>query len=88
MNAGERQRETRWDDDAFRERVTKLAADRGLTIAAVCRAAGTSGSYFAKPAGRSGRSIEALLRIARTLDVSLSSWAAPKRNVTKSNPQM
>lgn len=60
-----------WDDDAFRARVSRLASERGRTISDVCRSAGLSASYLAKPAGRAGRSVEALLGIARTLEVSL-----------------
>lgn len=60
-----------WDDGAFRGRVSQLAADRGLSIPEVCRRAGVSISYLAHPAGRQGRSIEALLKIARELGVSL-----------------
>src|SRR3954462_11317209 len=60
-----------WDDDAFRRRVSQLARDRGLSIPEVCRRAGVSASYLAHPAGRQGRSIEALLKIARELGVGL-----------------
>src|SRR3954451_8769372 len=62
----------RWDDDGFRKRVAQLAAERGQSISEVCRQAGLSASYLAKLAGRSGRSIEAILRIARVLDVELN----------------
>jgi hypothetical protein len=52
-------------------RVQQLAAARGKTIADVCRESGLSGSYFAKPAGRSGRSVEALMSISKTLQISI-----------------
>jgi hypothetical protein len=61
----------RWDDDAFRQKIAGLAAKRGLSVTGVCKAAGLSASYLAKSAGRSGRSIEAILSIAEVLDVSL-----------------
>lgn len=60
-----------WDDDAFRARVAALAARRGMSIAEVCRRADVSASYFAKAAGKSGRSVEALMSLARVLEVSL-----------------
>lgn len=60
-----------WDDDAFRAQVIRLAGDRGRTITDVCRSAGLSASYLARSAGKSGRSIEALLAVAETLEVSL-----------------
>jgi transcriptional regulator with XRE-family HTH domain len=60
-----------WDDRAFCARVERLAEERGSSMSKVCRRAGLSASYLAKPAGRSGRSIEAILRIARELDVNV-----------------
>ena len=60
-----------WDDESFRSRVTDLATLRGRSVSEVCYAAGLSYTYLAKPAGKSGRSIEALLKIARELEVSV-----------------
>src|SRR5918998_6737520 len=64
-------RDLLWDDRAFCARVERLAEARGRSVSQVCRRAGLRASYLAKPAGRSGRSIEALLRIARELDVDM-----------------
>ena len=60
-----------WNDDEFRRRVTRLAQQRGRSLNDLCTRAGLSASYLAKSAPRSGRSVEALLRIARELEVSI-----------------
>lgn len=60
-----------WDDDAFRARVAQLAEQRKMSIAHVCKEARLSASYFARAAGKSGRSVEALLSLAQVLEISL-----------------
>lgn len=60
-----------WNDDEFRSKVSQLAADRGKTVAEILRSAGLSASYLSKPAGRFGRSVEAIMGIAAALNVSV-----------------
>lgn len=60
-----------WNDDEFRRRVTRLAQQRGKSLNELCTRAGLSASYLSKSAPRSGRSVEALMRISRELQVSL-----------------
>jgi len=63
--------ESLWNDPRFRERVIEAARLRGMSLSDVCRKAGLSTSYLSKPAGRAGRSMEAVLCIAQALDVSV-----------------
>lgn len=60
-----------WDDVAFRRRVSEIAAVRGLNLVDTCLRAGLSPSYCYKSAGRHGRSIEGLLRLAYALGVDV-----------------
>lgn len=60
-----------WDDEAFRRRVSDLAAVRGTNPTEVAARAGLSPSYCYKTVGVNGRSIEALLRLAMALGVEV-----------------
>ncbi len=56
-----------WDDAAFVQRVKAIAAARGRSLADISLRAGMNHDFLARSAPRSGRSIEALLRIAAEL---------------------
>lgn len=76
-----------WNDAAFRERVARFAAERGRTAPEVCRAAGLSRDYMLKQAGIAGRSIEALLRLAHELGVSLPELLGETKPASKENDE-
>jgi hypothetical protein len=67
----EKERERLWDDDGFLARVAFFAQKRGRRLSEVSRTAGLAHDYLSKKAPRSGRSTEAVYRIARSLGVSL-----------------
>jgi DNA-binding phage protein len=60
-----------WDDEAFLRRMRRFAAERCISLAQLCREAGLSRDYLHKSAGAAGRSIEALLRLAHGLGITL-----------------
>jgi hypothetical protein len=66
----------RWNDDAFRAHVARLAAGRGRTPAGICRSAGMTQTWLDRPPS-TGRSIEGLLRITNVLDVDLFELLGP-----------
>jgi len=60
-----------WDDSAFCQRVQEAAERLGKSVTQIMVEAGCARDYLAKPA-RSGRNTDAVLRIARTLQVPYS----------------
>jgi len=58
-----------WDDAAFLRRVSDIAVSRNRSLREISIAAGMAHDYLSRPAPRSGRSIEPLLRVAAELDV-------------------
>ena len=66
-----------WDDEAFRARVEKLAAGKGRSVRQICTDAGLAADYLNKPAEKKGRSILAIMLIARELGVSVEELIAP-----------
>jgi hypothetical protein len=58
----------KWSDRGFRDRVERLAAQKGKTIPEVLKDAGLSPDYFRKGSPR-GRNIYAIIKIANVLDV-------------------
>jgi hypothetical protein len=59
-----------WDDAAFQARVHFHAGLAHKSVAEVCLEAGLAADYLNKHAAKSGRSIEAILRLAAVLDIS------------------
>lgn len=66
-----------WNDDQFCQRVAEIAAARNKSVRRICQDAGLAPDYLNKPAARNGRSIEALMRISRELEVSLIELIRP-----------
>ena len=60
-----------WDDAAFLRRVAAIAAERGRSLRDISLSSGMGHDYLNRPAPRSGRSIEALLRIAAELNLPI-----------------
>lgn len=76
-----------WDDAAFLCRMRRFAAANGVSLAELCRWAGLSREYLNKSAGASGRSIEALLRLAQGLGITLPEllgYDEPRRLLNRS----
>ena len=61
-----------WDDEAFRARAMNIAHRQGRTICEVLETAGLGSSYFRRPPDVGGRSITSIIRLARSLDVTVS----------------
>lgn len=76
-----------WNDESFRQRVERFANERGRSGAEVCRAAGLSRDYLLKAAGTAGRSIEALMRIARELGITLPELVGQDEPTTKESDE-
>lgn len=74
-----------WDDAAFRSNVKRLAKERGRSVRDVLISAGVTRNFLFTDATASGRSTEALMRIARELDVSLDAVMGQSQH-TRSRP--
>jgi hypothetical protein len=61
-----------WDDDAFRVRAARIARSQGRPMSEVLETAGLGRSYFNRPPKVGGRSITSIIRLARSLDVSVN----------------
>jgi transcriptional regulator with XRE-family HTH domain len=59
-----------WDDAAFRDRVRRMAFARGMTLEEIQARSGLSAAWLRHPADRYGRGIDAILRLARVLEVN------------------
>jgi hypothetical protein len=65
-----------WDDAGFRARVEHYAARAEKTVPQICAEAGLAADYLHKHAAKSGRSIEAILRLAAVLGVNATDLIA------------
>lgn len=68
----QRRDEVLWDDDAFRMRAARIARNQNRTLSEVLETAGLGHAYFNRPPKVGGRSITSIIRLARSLDVSVS----------------
>ena len=66
-----------WDDDAFRQRVIHIARSQGRTMSEVLETAGLGRSYIQRPPNVGGRSITSIIRLARSLNVTVGKLVDP-----------